>query len=277
MAEIQELLEIMARLRDPTGGCPWDLQQTFESISPHTIEEAYEVDEAISAGDLEALRDELGDLLFQVVFQARLAEERGAFDFSGVIAAIVEKLVRRHPHVFAGAEVPESAEGQRARWEEIKAAERAQGAAGGDGARDPFHGVPRRLPALVRSAKLMGRLERLRAQRLAPPAVVSVSPASPPGEREGDPLAALDDTLAELRTGLSNAGVELEDSSREDELGSAPARETLGRLVGRGIRAWVLLARRLGIDAEQALRSVDDETIARALSDVHQAGSSTHR
>ncbi|MBW2422836.1 MAG: MazG family protein [Deltaproteobacteria bacterium] len=277
MAEIQELLKIMAQLRDPEGGCPWDLEQTFESISPHTIEEAYEVDEAIAAGDLEALRDELGDLLFQVVFQARLAEECGAFDFSDVIAAIVGKLVRRHPHVFAGAEVPESAEDQRGRWEEIKAAERAQAAAAGEAARDPFHGVPRRLPALVRSAKLMGRIERLRTQRAEPPERALASPATWVDERDGDPLAELGATLAELRTGLVEAGVELGDSAPEGEPDPAAARDALGRLVGRGIREWVRLARRLGIDAEQALRSVDDEMIARALSDEHQAGRSTRR
>ena len=158
---IEALLDIMARLRDPDGGCPWDLEQTFASISPHTIEEAYEVDEAIASGDLDALRDELGDLLFQVVFQSRLAQEQGAFDFDGVVEAIVDKLVRRHPHVFADAETPETAIRQRANWEEIKAAERA--ASGGDrsGAADPFAGIPRNLPALARSAKIAGRIERM--------------------------------------------------------------------------------------------------------------------
>ena len=118
MSGIQRLLEIMAQLRDPAGGCPWDLEQDFETISPFTIEEAYEVDEAIARGDLEALRDELGDLLFQVVFQARIAEERGVFDFEAVTEAISSKLVRRHPHVFADADTPASREAQKAKGRE---------------------------------------------------------------------------------------------------------------------------------------------------------------
>ena len=157
MAGIQRLLDIMARLRDPEGGCPWDLEQDFASISPFTIEEAYEVDEAIASGDAEAIRDELGDLLFQVVFQARIAEEEGLFDFEGVTEAIADKLVRRHPHVFAAAETPATSEAQLASWEELKAAERA--AAGkGEGPTDPFEGIPRHLPALARSAKIAGRV-----------------------------------------------------------------------------------------------------------------------
>ena len=112
MSAIQRLLDIMARLRDPDDGCPWDLEQDFETISPFTIEEAYEVDEAIASGDPEAIRDELGDLLFQVVFQARIAQEKGLFDFDGIAVAISEKLVRRHPHVFAGAETPSTLEAQ---------------------------------------------------------------------------------------------------------------------------------------------------------------------
>ena len=125
MATIQSLLDIMARLRDPEGGCPWDLEQDFASISPFTIEEAYEVDAAIASGDAEAIRDELGDLLFQVVFQARIAEEKGLFDFEGVIEAIADKLVRRHPHVFGDSEASDS-EAVRRSWEAIKAAERVE-------------------------------------------------------------------------------------------------------------------------------------------------------
>lgn len=224
MADIQTLLDIMARLRDPEGGCPWDLQQDFASISPHTIEEAYEVDEAIARGDLESLRDELGDLLFQVVFQARLAEELGAFEFSGVVEAIVDKLVRRHPHVFAGAETPATAEAQRTSWEAIKRAERA--AAGGSDSRapDPFEGVPRNLPALARSAKIDGRLER--------------------------------------ETGRRGPGAGESEAGREHDALRAAERESLILLIGEGIRDWVRLARRLGIDPEQALRRVDDERMA---------------
>ena len=133
MAGIDELLQIMARLRDPERGCPWDLDQDFSSISPHTIEEAYEVAEAIARGELEALCDELGDLLFQVVFQARLGEEQGAFDFARVVEAVCAKLVRRHPHILADAASPGSPAAQVAHWESIKAAEREAKAAVGSG------------------------------------------------------------------------------------------------------------------------------------------------
>jgi tetrapyrrole methylase family protein/MazG family protein/ATP diphosphatase len=145
---LAELLSIMATLRNRERGCPWDLEQTFATIAPYTIEEAYEVADAIERGDLLALKDELGDLLFQVVFHARMAEEAGAFDFAGVARAICDKMLRRHPHVFAGAQVGSSAE-QTALWEEIKRAERAD---------DPPAGllddVPVGLPALTRAAKL---------------------------------------------------------------------------------------------------------------------------
>src|SRR5512145_525994 len=105
MSPIDRLLEIMARLRDPQGGCPWDVEQSFATIAPYTIEEAYEVDDAIRRGDLDALREELGDLLLQVVFHAQMASEQGHFDFDAVAQAIADKLVRRHPHVFGDAEV----------------------------------------------------------------------------------------------------------------------------------------------------------------------------
>jgi MazG family protein len=143
-----ELLEIMARLRDPQRGCPWDLEQTFATIAPYTIEEAYEVADAIERNDLGDLEDELGDLLFQVVFHARLAEEAGAFAFDDVARAICAKLLRRHPHVFAGAEVADSTE-QTKRWDEIKRAERAAGAGAG-----VLADVPVGLPALTRAVKL---------------------------------------------------------------------------------------------------------------------------
>lgn len=145
------LLALMARLRDPQRGCPWDREQTFSSIAPYTIEEAYEVADAIERGEHEQLRDELGDLLFQVVFHARMAEERGWFDFAAVATAIHDKLVRRHPHVFAGAS-PTPQELVRV-WEEQKAQERGEGAV--------LAGVPRALPALVRAAKLGRRAARV--------------------------------------------------------------------------------------------------------------------
>jgi ATP diphosphatase len=123
-----ELLDLMARLRDPVSGCPWDLRQTFATIAPYTIEEAYEVADAIEQGEPAKIRDELGDLLFQVVFHARMAEERGWFDFAAVAGGIHDKLVRRHPHVFAGKGVTDEAELSR-NWEEQKARERAEAAA----------------------------------------------------------------------------------------------------------------------------------------------------
>jgi ATP diphosphatase len=156
---ITALLELMARLRDPKSGCPWDQKQTFATVAPYTIEEAYEVADAIEKGDPKQLRDELGDLLFQVVFHARMAEERGWFDFAQVAGAIHGKLVRRHPHVFGGESVPGEAELSRA-WEEQKARERAAGGTGSESV-SALADVPRGLPALVRAAKLGKRAGRV--------------------------------------------------------------------------------------------------------------------
>lgn len=147
-AALAELIEIMARLRDPQRGCPWDLEQTFATIAPYTIEEAYEVADAIERNDLGDLQDELGDLLFQVVFHARMAEEAGAFAFDDVARAICAKLKRRHPHVFGDAPVADSAE-QTKRWEEIKREERAAEPGAG-----VLADVPVGLPALTRAVKL---------------------------------------------------------------------------------------------------------------------------
>ena len=150
---IQELLEIMVRLRDPQSGCPWDVQQNFATIAPYTIEEAYEVADAIDRGDLHDLKDELGDLLLQVVFHARMAEEGGHFAFADVVAAICDKMVRRHPHVFAGASV-ENAEAQTAAWEETKKHER-EARYGVD--TSALAGVARGLPEWQRAVKLQKR------------------------------------------------------------------------------------------------------------------------
>lgn len=265
---ITSLLEIMARLRDPEGGCPWDLEQDFSSISPHTIEEAYEVDEAIASGDLDSLRDELGDLLFQVVFQARIAEELGAFDFEGVVEAIVSKLIRRHPHIFANTATPGSIDEQARSWELIKDAERKAAEDSRGGRPDPFAGIPRSLPALARSAKVASRLARLELAGQAPVGEgTSRSPS--PGS-------------IDLRTQLSDAHAAL-DAALFREPGSVSERPDSLRLVGEGLRAWVRLSRELGVDPEQALRGVDDETIARVCEAVdaldrpppanrHQAG-----
>ena len=151
------LLEVMARLRTPDTGCPWDLEQSFETIAPYTIEEAYEVYDAIERGDRAALKEELGDLLFQVVFHARLAEEEKAFDFDAVVEALVDKMLRRHPHVF-GDGADRDARGQEQAWEMQKAAERA--AKAGDSA-SVLDDVPLALPALLRALKLQKRAARV--------------------------------------------------------------------------------------------------------------------
>jgi tetrapyrrole methylase family protein/MazG family protein/ATP diphosphatase len=149
---IDRLLAIMARLRDPADGCPWDLEQTFATVAPYTVEEAYEVADAIERGDLTDLRDELGDLLLQVVFHARMAEERGAFAFDDVVRAINDKMIRRHPHVFAD-ETYASLAHQKQGWETLKAAERY----GKGRAASLLDDVPVGLPALTRAVKLSSR------------------------------------------------------------------------------------------------------------------------
>jgi MazG family protein len=223
-AAIERLLAIMARLRDPKSGCPWDLEQSFASIAKHTLEEAYEVEDAIRSGDMAALRDELGDLLLQVVFHARMAEEAGHFDFAGVAEAISEKLVRRHPGIFSDAEIATAAE-QLASWESIKAEERAQkrAAASGSepgaaqrGAASALDDVPLALPALTRAAKLLRRAER-------------------EGLRELVPAAA----------------------------GSEPAARD-ERALGEQLLAIVASAERAGLDAEAALRAANARLLERA-------------
>ncbi|MBM3561518.1 MAG: nucleoside triphosphate pyrophosphohydrolase [Alphaproteobacteria bacterium] len=151
MSAIDRLLDLMARLRDPEIGCTWDRAQSFATIAPYTIEEAYEVADAIRRGDLDALKDELGDLLFQVVFHARMAEEEGRFAFDDVAQAIIDKMIRRHPHLFS------PAGGERPSWEAIKAAERqAKG-----GTTSALDGVAATLPALTRAVKLQDRAARV--------------------------------------------------------------------------------------------------------------------
>lgn len=192
---LARLLEIMRRLRDPHAGCPWDLQQTFETIAPYTLEEAFEVADAIERHDLAALRDELGDLLFQVVFHARLAEEQGAFGFGEVAASIADKLRRRHPHVFGG-NLQASDADRLADWERHKAAERRS-----RGEHGVLGGIARALPALTRAAKL-GR--RAAAVRFDWPSVAGVR------DKVAEELAELDAAVAE-RAGSSQAFEELGD------------------------------------------------------------------
>ena len=227
----------MARLRDREEGCPWDLEQDFSSIAPHTIEEAYEVDDAIRRRDFDALRDELGDLLFQVAFHAQMAREEGLFGFAEVVSAICDKMVRRHPHVFGEEEV-KSAEAQTRRWEEQKARERAMLASDGGRALD---GVAEALPALTRSAKLQRRAARVGFDW--------------PETR--DALEKLDEFRAELHSGGSQARI-------SDELGDA-----LFALAG--------LARRLGVDPEAALRGANarfERRFRAAESEVYSSGRS---
>jgi tetrapyrrole methylase family protein/MazG family protein/ATP diphosphatase len=213
---LQRLLEIMARLRDPDGGCPWDKEQTFATIAPYTVEEAYEVADAIERGDLKDLKEELGDLLFQVVFHARMAEELGAFDFDAVAAAMVDKMVRRHPHVFAGQTYADLDE-QVAAWDAIKAEERARKAR-----HSILDDVPPGLPAMTRAVKLTKRAARV-----------------------GFDWPSTDEVMAKLRE-------ELEELQHEIDVEDLPkARAELGDLMF----VVANLARKLDVDPEDALRA----------------------
>jgi MazG family protein len=159
---VAALLALMARLRDPQRGCPWDREQTFRTIAPYTIEEAYEVADAVEQDEPLKLREELGDLLFQVVFHARMAEEKGWFDFAAVARGIREKLIRRHPHVFADPGLGADAGQLSQQWEEQKARERAQAAGqAAEADHSALADVPRALPALTRAAKLGRRAARV--------------------------------------------------------------------------------------------------------------------
>ncbi len=219
-AELRRLLDIMAALRDPVGGCPWDRQQDFASIAPYTIEEAYEVADAIGRHDFAALPDELGDLLFQVVYHARMAEEAGHFAFAEVARSISDKMVRRHPHVFGDAAARDAAE-QTAAWEAQKHAERAARAETGT-----LAGVPTGLPALTRAAKLTARAARVGFDW---PDADSV-------------LEKLDEEVAELRAELPQAD---------------PAR--LADEVGDLLFVLANLARKLQLDPEACLRHANQK------------------
>ncbi|MFI4976962.1 MAG: nucleoside triphosphate pyrophosphohydrolase [Caulobacterales bacterium] len=224
---IFRLIEIMARLRDPVGGCPWDLEQTYATIAPYTVEEAYEVADAIERGDLKDLRDELGDLLLQVVFHSRMAEEDGAFDFAAVAEAINDKMIRRHPHVFADASHRDTAEQTRA-WEEIKAVERAAKAQGAQ--ESLLDDVPVALPALTRAVKLSRRAAR----------VGFVWPSA------REVMAKLHEEVAELEAELDAGDVD-------------KAREELGDV----LFVCANLARELDVDPEAALRGANAKFVRR--------------
>ncbi len=217
-AGIDDLLAIMARLRDRDQGCPWDIEQNFDTIAPYTIEEAYEVADAIDRRDYADLRDELGDLLLQVVFHARMAEEAGHFSFADVVDAICDKMVRRHPHVF-GAERVESAAAQTANWEALKAAERA---ARGEADRSALAGISRGLPEWQRALKLQKKAARV-----------------------GFDWPDVEPVFDKLRE-------ELDEVRAEFALGGDPARLT--DEVGDVLFVCVNLARHAGVDFSQALR-----------------------
>jgi MazG family protein len=218
MTDMEKLLAIMARLRDPDGGCPWDVEQSFATIVPHTIEEAYEVAQAIEDGDMAALEDELGDLLFQIVFYARMAEEDGAFDFNAVARRIGEKMVRRHPHVFSDVDIA-TPEAQTRSWEAMKAAERKEKNEEGT-----LAGVARALPALSRAVKLQKRAARV-----------------------GFDWPDLRPVLAKMREELDELEAELDDD------GAPP--ERLAEEVGDVLFVCANIARHAGVDAETALRA----------------------
>lgn len=220
-AAIRRLIEVMAKLRDPDGGCPWDLEQDFASIAPYTLEEAHEVADAIAREDMAALKEELGDLLLQVVFHARMAEEAGHFDFAQVATTIAAKMEKRHPHVF-GSESVENAAAQTMAWERQKHEERVAKAAASGRHPSALDGVALGLPALLRAAKLQSRAARIGFDW---PEVLPVF----------DKIA---EEVAELRAEIES-GVELE--KIEEELGDL-------------LFALVNLARHLDLDAEAALR-----------------------
>jgi ATP diphosphatase len=248
--DVARLLEIMAALRTPGTGCPWDLEQNFATIAPYTIEEAYEVADAIARGDLDDLREELGDLLLQVVFHARIAQEQGAFEFGDVVQTLTEKLVRRHPHVFGDARdlTPDAVKGL---WERIKSEERAQKANGQSGKEGKTEGkadregalagVPVTLPALTRALKLQAKAGKV-------------------GFDWNDPRAV----LAKIREEADEIEAEL----------SAGDGAAAGAEVGDLLFAVVNLARHLDADPEATLRATNRKferrfaAIERALAEL---------
>jgi nucleoside triphosphate diphosphatase len=234
--EISRLLEIMAALRTPVTGCPWDLEQDFGTIAPYTIEEAYEVADAIARGNLEDLRDELGDLLLQVVFHARLAEEQGAFDFGGVVDAVTTKMIRRHPHVFADAQ-GRTTEAVQGMWEEIKAEEKSEKASNASPASKPssaLDGVPVALPALTRALKLQQNAGRV-------------------GFDWNDPRAV----LAKIREEADEIEAELDAAGAAVPADAAAQNRKTAAEVGDLLFAVVNLARHLDADPEAILRATN--------------------
>lgn len=222
---VDRLKEIMVRLRDPNGGCPWDIEQTFQTIAPYTIEEAYEVADAIERNDMDELRVELGDLLFQVVFHSRMAEEAGHFKLEDVAQAMADKLIRRHPHVFGTDEAENSGSAQRAKWEDIKAAERKAKSQTGT-----LDDVPVGLPALTRAAKLTKRAGRV-----------------------GFDWPSVDEVFDKIAEEVEELRAEIKAGDKEK------AKEELGDL----LFVMANLARKLEIEPEDALRGANAKFVRR--------------
>jgi nucleoside triphosphate diphosphatase len=241
---IANLLGIMARLRDRERGCPWDLAQDFSTIAPYTIEEAYEVADAIDRNDLPALKDELGDLLLQVVFHAQMAQELAAFDFGDVVAAISDKMVRRHPHVFAGSAL-DSAEAVKRSWEQIKQAERSQ-AGGADVS--ALAGISRGLPEWQRALKLQDRAARVGFDWPGPAPVI----------------AKLHEEIDEVRVEFAAVAADADDSA---------ARARLEDEIGDLLFVCANLARHARVDVGHALRRANRkfERRFRAMEDLATA------
>ena len=230
MSEIQQLLDIMRSLRDPETGCPWDRQQTFKTIAPYTLEEAYEVVEAIESGDMENLRSELGDLLLQVVYHSRIAEESEYFNFSEVVSQLNRKLIDRHPHVFGNQKI-ETAQQQSKHWESIKAKERVANTKDINQIPSVLDGISLNMPALYRAQKLQARAARVGFDWNDITAV----------------FAKIEEELTEFHEALNNN----EDIARlTDELGDI-------------LFVCVNLARHMGIDAETALRNTNKKFLDR--------------
>ena len=223
--DIHSLLEIMRVLRHPTQGCPWDREQVFETIAPYTIEEAYEVAGAIEDANWAHLKEELGDLLFQVVYHARMAEERGLFDFSDVVEAITSKMIARHPHVFGDKQQPESSAAQTVAWEEHKRGERAAKPGG------LLDDVPRALPALLRAEKLQKRAGSVGFDWESAPKVV--------------------EKIAEEAGEIAEAQA------------AGASQEKLEEEIGDLLFAVANLARHLKVDPEKALRGANAKFVRR--------------
>ncbi len=231
--DIARLIEIMAALRTPVTGCPWDLEQDFASIAPYTIEEAYEVADAIERDDMDDLREELGDLLLQVVYHAQMAEEAGEFGFGDVVEAVTTKMIRRHPHVF-GSETARGAGMAKGMWEAIKAEEKAEkrarrlarGLPAEDNGAGYLDGVPLPLPALVRALKLQQKAARVGFDWAEPEPI----------------LDKIEEEIGEFREALQSGDT----TAMKDEFGDM-------------LFAFVNLGRHLGIEPEDALRGTNDK------------------